>query len=183
MHAERFPIPYWAPKGPHTFFALDRKGSLSLWLCCDYDLGVFEEQQAACCSPRDRLQELVRPSRDVDIQQGFTDDRLTKPTGEKGKEGVNVDKSKEPAPWPGATRNRSSTKVAVAFKLDGANQVMEHADRKWGNGMTDEEMHNFYPVIYAKQMSQGFEEHAKRRSMVYFSGQRLCRRATLQVSN
>ncbi|MDD4789362.1 MAG: glycoside hydrolase family 31 protein, partial [Pirellulales bacterium] len=44
-HPERFPIPSWAPKGPHTFFgALERKGfKLSLWLCCDYDLGVHEE--------------------------------------------------------------------------------------------------------------------------------------------
>ena len=48
-HPQRFPIPYWAPKGPHTFLgALERKGfKLSLWLCCDYDLGVYEEQQLA----------------------------------------------------------------------------------------------------------------------------------------
>ncbi|MDI9445372.1 MAG: glycoside hydrolase family 31 protein, partial [Planctomycetota bacterium] len=45
-HPQRFPIPSWAPKGPHTFLgALKRKGfKLSLWLCCDYDLGVYEEQ-------------------------------------------------------------------------------------------------------------------------------------------
>ncbi len=48
-HPQRFPIPYWAPKGPHTFIgALARKGfKLSLWLCCDYDLGVYEEQCVA----------------------------------------------------------------------------------------------------------------------------------------
>lgn len=53
-HPQRFPIPYWAPKGPHTFLgALARKGfKLSLWLCCDYDLGVYEEQCAAGRSRR-----------------------------------------------------------------------------------------------------------------------------------
>ena len=48
-HPQRFPLPYWAPKGPHTFLgALKRKGfKLSLWLCCDYDLGVYEEELLA----------------------------------------------------------------------------------------------------------------------------------------
>jgi hypothetical protein len=36
--------------------------------------------------------------------------------------------------------------------------------------MNDEEMHNLFPVIYAKQMSKGFEDHTKRRSMVYSAG-------------
>ena len=36
--------------------------------------------------------------------------------------------------------------------------------------MTDEEMHNLYPVIYAKQMAQGFENHTRRRSMIYSAG-------------
>jgi alpha-glucosidase (family GH31 glycosyl hydrolase) len=42
--------------------------------------------------------------------------------------------------------------------------------RAWGNGMTDEEMHNLYPVIYAKQMARGFEAHTQRRAMVYSAG-------------
>ena len=57
-----------------------------------------------------------------------------------------------------------------AFKLDGSSQVIEHPTRKWGNGMTDEEMHNLYPVIYAKQMARGFEDHTQRRAMVYSAG-------------
>ena len=59
---------------------------------------------------------------------------------------------------------------AAAFKLDGSSQVIEHPTRQWGNGMTDEEMHNLYPVIYAKQMAQGFENHTQRRAMVYSAG-------------
>jgi alpha-glucosidase (family GH31 glycosyl hydrolase) len=36
--------------------------------------------------------------------------------------------------------------------------------------MTDEEMHNLYPVVYAKQMARGFESHTGRRAMVYSAG-------------
>jgi len=52
-HPERFAIPKWAANSPHTFLgALARKGfKLSLWLCCDYDLGVYEEQQLAGLKP------------------------------------------------------------------------------------------------------------------------------------
>ena len=66
--------------------------------------------------------------------------------------------------------NKFGDQGGAAFKLDGSAQVIEHPTRKWGNGMTDEEMHNLYPVIYAKQMARGFENHAKRRSMIYSAG-------------
>jgi len=170
-HADRFPIPYWAPKGPHTFFgALDRKGfKLSLWLCCDYDLGVFEEQQLAAQAPSPPPTSNAAKG-EVNIQQGFIDERLTKSADAKeGKEAAKPDASKQPPPWFEHLKPFVDQGVS-AFKLDGSNQVVEHADRKWGNGMTDEEMHNLYPVIYAKQMSRGFEEHAKRRAMVYSAG-------------
>ncbi len=57
-----------------------------------------------------------------------------------------------------------------AFKMDGARQVNEHPDRKWGNGMDDEEMHNLYPTLLNQQMHQGFREHTGRRPMIYSSG-------------
>jgi len=57
-----------------------------------------------------------------------------------------------------------------AFKMDGALQVNEHPDRKWANGMDDEEMHNLYPTLLNKQMSQGFREHTGKRPMIYSSG-------------
>jgi alpha-glucosidase (family GH31 glycosyl hydrolase) len=169
-HPERFPIPSWAPKGPHTFFgALDRKGfKLSLWLCCDYDLGVYEEQQFAgmpsASAPRSNA-----AKGGVDIQQGFVDERLAKPAPAKTTAPEKPSAPQSLTPWFEHLKMFVDQGVA-AFKLDGANQVMEHADRKWGNGMSDEEMHNLYPVIYAKQMSRGFENHARRRSMVYSAG-------------
>ena len=54
--------------------------------------------------------------------------------------------------------------------MDGARQVNEHPDRKWGNGMDDEEMHNLYPTLLNQQMHQGFKEHTGRRPMIYSSG-------------
>ena len=59
---------------------------------------------------------------------------------------------------------------ASAFKLDGANQICFHPDRKWKNGMEDYEMHNLYPLLYNKQMSLGFREYTGRRSMIYSAG-------------
>ena len=47
-HPERFAIPRWGPKGPHTFLgAAERLGfKMSLWLCSDYDLSYEEERRA-----------------------------------------------------------------------------------------------------------------------------------------
>ena len=56
---------------------------------------------------------------------------------------------------------------AQAFKMDGANQVLFHPDRKWRNGMDDAEMHNLYPVLLAKQMSRGYGDYTGRRAMIY----------------
>lgn len=36
--------------------------------------------------------------------------------------------------------------------------------------MTDEEMHNLFPLIYAKQMSLGYRNHTGKRAMIYTSG-------------
>ena len=174
-HPERFPIPYWAPKGPHTFFgALKRKGfKLSLWLCCDYDLGVYEEQQLA-----DRLAvagaKTGEDKKEIDVEKGFIDERLSKPADGKPKDGKPEDAAapaEPPAlePWFEHLK-KFVDQGASAFKLDGSAQVIEHPKRAWGNGMTDEEMHNLYPVIYAKQMARGFEDHTQRRAMVYSAG-------------
>lgn len=167
-HPQRFPIPYWTPKGgPHTFIgALARKGfKLSLWLCCDYDLGVYEEQCVAGQKTGPTVEKNNTPNGVPDV---WHDDRIEK------EKGGPVDAKKAVAP-EGTEPWFEHLKLFVTqgvscFKLDGCAQVSEHPNRKWGNGMTDEEMHNLYPVIYAKQMARGFEAHAKRRSMVYSAG-------------
>ena len=172
-HPERFPIPYWAPKGPHTFFgALERKGfKLSLWLCCDYDLGVYEEMQLAAANATPAAGTKTAAGATVNVQEGFSDERLSKPAGAKaGAKGSPQQAQPEGVePWFEHLK-KFVDQGAAAFKLDGSSQVIEHPTRQWGNGMTDEEMHNLYPVIYAKQMAQGFENHTRRRSMIYSAG-------------
>ncbi len=170
-HPQRFPIPYWAPKGPHTFFgALKRKGfKLSLWLCCDYDLGVCEEQQIV---GKDGTASgaKVGQADSINVQEGFVDERLSKPEGAKKTSAAPEGEPQQtPEPWFEHLKKFVDQGVS-AFKLDGAAQVIEHPKRQWGNGMTDEEMHNLYPVIYAKQMARGFEQHTQRRAMVYSAG-------------
>ena len=62
---------------------------------------------------------------------------------------------------------------ARGFKLDGSWQVTDWngvPDRKWANGMDNEEAHNLYPLVYDKQMSRGFEDYLGKRSMVYSAG-------------
>lgn len=174
-HPQRFPIPKWAPKGPHTFLgALARKGfKLSLWLCCDYDLGVYEEQQLVGVKPPTASgAKVARPEGDPDDFE--KDEHLNKPAARKKvaaqpAKSQTLDKPPALEPWFEHLKKFVEQGVS-AFKLDGAYQVIEHPKRSWGNGMTDEEMHNLYPVIYAKQMTQGFENQTQRRAMVYSAG-------------
>ena len=56
----------------------------------------------------------------------------------------------------------SNPKIEVVNELPAGS-----ADSLFGG---DAEMHNLYPVIYAKQMARGFEEHTQRRAMVYSAG-------------
>lgn len=71
-----------------------------------------------------------------------------------------------PEPWYGHLRKFVDQGVA-AFKLSGSNQLKEHPQRQWGNGMDDGEMHNLYPVLLAKQMAAGFRDQTGRRPMLY----------------
>ncbi len=168
---ERFPVRKWATKGPQTFIsALKRKGfKLSLWLCCDYDLGVYEEQLLAGLKPAATAdKKAALPTGDPDA---FEKDEHLNKTADVKKKGTEKmkDAPQELAPWFKHLEKFVDQGV-LAFKLDGSAQVVEHPARHWGNGMTDEEMHNLYPVIYAKQMARGFERLAKRRAMVYSAG-------------
>ena len=57
---------------------------------------------------------------------------------------------------------------ASAFKLDGAYQVNDHPDRLWGGKYFDDEVHNVYPVLYVKQMMEGFRDYTDgRRAIIY----------------
>ena len=159
-HPERFHVPAWLPGKSQGGFtaALGNMGfKLSLWLCCDYDLSEYEEQQlgpaqAAVGDPGG------------DARQAAADDDVVK-------DPHFVPRYMDQMTKPGVGWFEHLKKFvddgAEAFKLDGANQVCFHPDRRWKNGMTDEEMHNLYPLLLNKQMSHGYREHTGKRSMIY----------------
>ena len=148
---------------------------LSLWLCCDHDLSVLEEQQLEntdtdVAAPKDVQQPTVIEDDDDD---DFEKDEHFRPTAKKPSEQPAAPQAEPPSDLPESWFDHLKKFVdqgARAFKLDGSNQVIEHPDRAWGNGMNDEQMHNLYPLIYGKQMANGFEEHTDRRAMVYSAG-------------
>jgi len=157
-HPERFFLPPWATKGPATFLgALQRLGfRLSLWLCCEYDL-TFEEERQAGSVAAPVAAPVFHPD-DFEQDEHF------------GHEGRRFDALTKPdEPWFAHLKKFVDQGVA-AFKLDGAYQVNEHPDRLYGNGMTDEQMHNLYPTLWSKQMALGFTEQTKQRPMIYSSG-------------
>lgn len=153
---ERFHIPVWLKDRDYGTFnvALRNMGfKLSLWLCCDYDLSEYEESQIK--GEFQGQAEEAAPSLEDDLVKdphfhSSRFDNITKP-------GV---------PWFEHLK-KFVDDGASAFKLDGANQICFHPDRKWSNGMEDCEMHNLYPLLYAKQMSLGFKDYTGRRSMIY----------------
>lgn len=172
----------WNPAGRHTFIGgMNRIGfKLSLWLCCDYDLFRYEEECVAG-KPFDfgskvNVKEATTDAfRDARIESAEQIAKL--PDAEKeaklreiaSREASVVKGLEGDEPWFAHLR-KFVRQGAQCFKLDGARQVSEHPKRAWSNGMTDEEAHNLYPLVYGKQMSQGYEAYAGKRPMVYSAG-------------
>lgn len=166
---QRFPIPPWSPKGPHTFLgAVGRLGfKLSLWLCCDYDLTVAEEKAIGNTNFRKISKYAADPTSNNMLTIG---DEVIEEDDHFANSEVRFDRLTDyEQPWF-KHLEKFVDQGASCFKLDGAYQVLDHPDRRWANGMTDKEEHNLYPVLYAKQMVRGFEEHTGRRAMVYSAG-------------
>ncbi|MCK5758010.1 MAG: glycoside hydrolase family 31 protein, partial [Clostridiales bacterium] len=164
---ERFYIPEWFSNNEtslqNTFFgAVKRLGfKLSLWLCCDYDLSYEEERNAVIPS----LDEVIDEDMDyLPSKDDFEKDQNI------GHEPLSMDKFTKRDEGYFEHLKKFVDLGACAFKMDGAWQVNEHPDRKWGNKMDDEQMHNLYPLLLSKQMSTGFSKHTGRRSMIYSSG-------------
>ena len=154
---KRFHIPFWLKgKNYGTFCStLHQMGfKLSLWLCCDYDLSEYEEMLI-----HDGKLPKPMPAEDGDVADDIIKDPHFRP--------LSMDKlTKTGVPWFEHLKQFVDD-GADAFKLDGANQVLYHPDRKWRNGMDDAEMHNLYPVLLAKQMNNGFTEHTSRRVQIF----------------
>ncbi len=153
----RFPIPSYCLKGPHNFTnALKRLGfHLELWLCCDYDLSYEAERRIGQATPvDDNARNAGFFQHDAEQDAHFSSpmyaDRITK---------------REEA-WFEHLK-KFVDQGAEFFKQDGAYQVLDHPDRRWGNGMSDSEMHNLYPLLYARQMVEGYEAHTGRRGLSF----------------
>lgn len=152
---ERFYLPYWLPanqSGKMSFFYNMREMGmqLSLWLCENYDLLQEEEkivirEEGISMEGADIL--------DKNLMQGEWSDKITK-RGE---------------PWFEHLK-KFVDNGAAAFKLDGDTQVRMHPDRIWAGKYLDDEVHNVYPIILAKQMYRGFKEYTGRRSYIYSAG-------------
>lgn len=152
---ERFYLPIWQPEnysGHHSFFFNLREMGmkLSLWLCCDYDI-LWEEEKSSLASKEYGFYDA--DVRDEHLGYDTMMDKFTVP-GE---------------PWFKHLEKFVDQGV-FAFKMDGANQVLEHPDRLWAGTYKDDEVHNVYPVILAKQMKDGFEKKTGKRAMIFTPG-------------
>ncbi len=151
----RFPLPDWQKKGQYTFIkALQRMGyHLELWLCNDYDLSFEEERRIL------RKTESAQEKDAVFHKDAEQDMHFAMP--------IYMDKiTKREEPWFEHLKKFVDW-GADFFKQDGAYQVCTHPDRLYGNGMVDLEMHNLYPLCYARQMWEGFAEYTNRRPVVF----------------
>ena len=154
-HPERFSIPPYCPNGPHNFLNAARRMGFKpmLWLCCDYDLSIDEERRLAADKgvppqAEETLSEQIVGAFEED-EHLWSERRMDSQT-------------KPDEAWFDHLKKFVDQGVEL-FKQDGANQVLDHPDRKWANGMDDEEMHNLYPLLYSRQMYLGFKEHTGRR--------------------
>lgn len=157
---KRFHIPFWLKNQNErgTFHvALKNMGfRMSLWLCCDYDLSEYEEA----------LINGQKAEKTENNESNLEDDLIKDPHFYPQL----MDKiTKSGEPWFEHLKQFVDD-GAEAFKLDGANQICFHPDRKWKNGMDDAEMHNLYPVLLSKQMTRGYEGHTSKRAMVFTAG-------------
>lgn len=154
-NSERFPIPSYRRLSDTFFSAAQNLGfKPGLWLCNDYDLSYEEERRLdpAVRSAEEQVGSSFAAGHEVDenLQGKRYADTLTR----------------RDEPWYHHLE-KFVDEGAHWFKQDGANQVLEHPDRLWGNGMSDARMHNLYPLLYSRQMLQGFREHTGRRTFTF----------------
>jgi len=153
--SKRFPHLYWFDnKRPPSFVpALKHMGfELELWLCNNYDLSYEAERQAGKNTSNTSLADAGKANSTSPL---FQDEHLE---GSVRSDTVTIIDQ----PWFKHLEKFVDQGVDF-FKQDAAVQMEFHPDRLWGNGMKDKEMHNLYPILYSKQMYDGFKAHTNRR--------------------
>jgi len=159
-HPERFPIPSY-DRVRYTFFAAAQRMGFKpgLWLCCDYDLSYEEERRLAAAGESGEEQSEAAQAKAAFAEGHEVDEHLI--------HARRMDPWTRPEePWFEHLK-KFVDEGAHWFKQDGSNQVLDHPDRLWGNGMLDAEMHNLYPLLYSRQMYLGFREHTGRRTFPF----------------
>ena len=187
----RFSFPAWTKSRAVSWIgALERMDfKLSLWLCMNYDVFVFEEACAAGLArpsaaktewlATDTMPDVwqdehiegkfsagdakIPPLRTIsDTAKGAIRHPVMRPDGRSG-----ADESGE-EPWFEHLK-KFVDRGARCFKLDASQQCGDFPGRVWANRYSSDEVHNMYPLVYAKQMAQGYEVYTGRRAMVYTS--------------
>ena len=195
-NSARFSFPYWVKPKDHRYSwigALERMGfKLSLWLCMNYDLFVFEE---ACADGRATVESGVgrQTKEDTEATDVFIDEHISGKFSDKAAEeeaklartsDMATSLMRQPIWRPDELTGRKQdgkeawfkhlTKFvdrgARCFKLDASEQVRDHKGRLWAGKYQNDEVHNLYSIVYDKQMSEGFETYTGNRSMVYSAG-------------
>ncbi len=151
----RFSFPSWQPAGYYGswsfIYNLNKMGyMLSLWLCITYDLFWKEESDTFDDKKQDNTGAAIRDSH---FDSGIRMDKVTK----KGE------------CWFDHLK-KFVDNGAEAFKLDGSSQVIPFPDRLWAGRYTDDEVRNIYPLVYARQMKEGYEDYTGKRAMINTCG-------------
>jgi alpha-glucosidase len=169
-HPERFNMPSWVARGNRTFIsALKRMGyKLELWECNDYDLSYEADRMAKYISTESKD---PTPAAHAESSISMREDEeamfpLVPGTAQASTPVILDDITNPDEPWF-EHHKQFIDQGADFFKQDGSNQVLEHPDRMWGNGMCDAEMHNLYPLLYSRQMYEGFKEYTNRRPLIF----------------
>ena len=122
-----------------------------LWLCDNYDL-TYEEERRLSKDFKVEKGEVITDNEEFDEHLGRDcyDDKITIPE----------------EPWFEHLKSFVDW-GADFFKTDASDQVNNHPGRFYGNGMTDAEVHNFYPLMLMRQMSEGFAKYTNRRPFIF----------------
>ncbi len=153
-HPDRFPIAFWSDTSQSAFLhAIHRMGyKFGLWMCTNYDFTYEEERRLGrtleahgeeACSANDLFQ-------DEKLQSQSRLDKLTRPE----------------EPWFDHLKQFVDQGTDF-FKQDASATVVPPADRLYGNTLTDADMHNLSPLMYSRQMYEGFREHTGRRPFIF----------------
>lgn len=153
---ERFFMPYWSDDRKQfreqTFIgALRRNGfGLSLWLCCDYD--IFWAEQHRLVKEEEIEEEFDFVGKDFDVRAHTPryQDQITK-----------IEE-----PWFEHLKKFIDDGVSV-FKQDPAFVANDHPDRLYAGEFTDDEIHNIYITVLARQMYEGYKAYTGERPMYY----------------